>query len=106
MSDETGAANRAPTRRRRRVGRVVSDGMEKTVVVLVEARRAHPRYGRIVKHRTRFMAHDETNRCRRGDLVEIEETRPMSRHKCWRVVSVLESREVVEVPAGVVESQG
>ena len=106
MSDETGAVHRAPTRRRRRVGRVVSDGMDKTVVVLVEIRRAHPRYGRIVNHRTRFMAHDETNRCRRGDLVEIEETRPMSRHKCWRVVSVRESREPVELPAGVAEAQG
>ena len=101
MSGETAVVNRPPARRRRRVGRVVSDRMNKTVVVLVETRRPHPRYGRIVNRRTKFMAHDETNRCRIGDLVEIEETRPLSRRKCWRVISVLESREPVELPAEV-----
>lgn len=101
MSDETVGVNRPAARRRRRVGRVVSDRMNQTVVVLVGKRRPHPRYGRIVNHRTKFMAHDETNRCRIGDLVEIEESRPLSRRKCWRVISVLESREPVELPAEV-----
>jgi len=84
-------------RRKVRVGRVVSDKMEKTVVVAVETRRRHPLYHRLVRHLSKFMAHDEENRCKVGDLVRIVETRPLSRFKCWRVAEVLEQAEQVEI---------
>ena len=71
------------------MGRVVSDKMDKTVVVAVEWRQRHPLYGKSVKRVTRFHAHDEENRCRIGDVVNIMETRPLSRTKRWRVTDVL-----------------
>ncbi len=76
-------------RRKIRVGRVVSDKMDKTVVVAVEWRQRHPLYGKSVKRVTKFHAHDEDNRCSIGDVVNIMETRPLSRTKRWRVTSVL-----------------
>jgi small subunit ribosomal protein S17 len=82
----------APTRgaRKVRVGRVISDKMQKTVVVQVTDRKAHPLYKKVVQHRVRFKAHDADDSCRVGDLVRIMETRPLSRDKRWRVVEVLE----------------
>lgn len=80
--------------RKVRVGTVVSDKMQKTVVVLVETLRPHPLYRRTVRHRRRFKAHDEENRCRVGDVVRIEETRPLSREKRWRVVEILRRGDV------------
>ena len=76
-------------RRKTRIGRVVSDRMDKTVVVAVEWRQRHPLYGKSVKRVTKFHAHDEDNQCRIGDVVNIMETRPLSRTKRWRVTSVL-----------------
>lgn len=75
--------------RKGRVGRVVSNKMEKTVVVEVEWRKVHPLYGKAVRRLKRFKAHDETNACRVGDVVRIVETRPLSREKRWRVVETL-----------------
>lgn len=78
-------------RGRRRVleGRVTSDRMDKTIMVEVQRLRRHPRYERVVRRRKRFMAHDEENTCRVGDLVRIEESRPLSRRKRWRLIAVL-----------------
>lgn len=71
-----------------RVGLVVSDKMEKTVVVAVENRSAHPKYGKIVVQTKRYKAHDEENKCKVGDRVRIQETRPLSRTKRWAVVDI------------------
>ena len=73
-----------------RTGKVVSDKMDKTVVVVVENRFRHPLYGKTVKKTVRFHAHDEQNACGVGDVVEIMETRPLSKTKCWRVARVVE----------------
>ncbi len=72
-----------------RVGLVVSDKMDKTVVVAVESRSAHPKYGKIVARTKRYKAHDEVNQCKTGDRVRIQETRPLSRTKRWQVIGVL-----------------
>jgi small subunit ribosomal protein S17 len=76
-------------KRRTKVGRVVSDGMDKTVVVSVERLRRHPIYKRVVRLSTKFKAHDEANSAHVGDTVRIEESRPLSREKRWRVVEVI-----------------
>ena len=76
--------------RKVRVGRVVSDKMDKTVVVQVSDRKSHPLYKKVLQRRVRFKAHDEGNECKTGDLVRIMETRPLSRDKRWRVVEVVE----------------
>jgi small subunit ribosomal protein S17 len=72
------------------VGKVVSDKMDKTVVVAVERLVRHPLYKKVLKKTTKFKAHDEKNECRVGDKVEIVETRPLSKEKRWRVVNILE----------------
>ncbi len=79
--------------RKTRAGTVVSDGMDKTVVVSVQRHIAHPLYGKRVQKRSRFYAHDETNEYRVGDVVRIEETRPLSKQKRWRVIELLERPE-------------
>ncbi|MDR0987234.1 MAG: 30S ribosomal protein S17 [Ruminococcus sp.] len=76
--------------RKTRVGKVVSDKMDKTVVVAIEDNVAHPLYKKIIKKTIRLKAHDETNECHTGDRVKIMETRPLSKDKRWRVVEVLE----------------
>lgn len=76
--------------RKVRVGRVVSDKMDKTVVVAIEDNVKHPVYGKIIKHTLKVHAHDENNACGIGDKVEIMETRPLSRTKRWRVVEIIE----------------
>lgn len=76
--------------RKVRTGTVVSDRMDKTVVVAVESLRPHPLYGRRIKRTKRFKAHDEANECRVGDKVKLMETRPLSKEKRWRVVEILE----------------
>lgn len=80
------------TRNQRKVrqGRVVSDKMQKTVVVAIERLVEHPLYGKRMKQTTRFHAHDQENECKEGDIVEIMETRPLSKSKRWRVTRVLE----------------
>jgi len=80
-------------RRKRRQGTVTSDVMDKTVVVSVERRMAHPLYGKQVKRQKKYHAHDEGNEYRTGDVVLIEETRPLSKRKRWRVVELLERPE-------------
>lgn len=75
--------------RKTRVGRVVSDKMDKTVVVAIEKKVMHPVYKKFVRQRTKYKAHDETNECRVGDEVLIEETRPLSKDKRWRVKATL-----------------
>lgn len=76
------------SRRKTRVGEVVSDKMEKTVVVAVTRLVRHPLYGRFVKKTSKFKVHDENNECRTGDIVKIMETRPLSKDKRWRLVEV------------------
>jgi small subunit ribosomal protein S17 len=71
-------------------GRVVSDKMDKTVTVLVERRVTHPMYGKILTKSKKYHAHDEKNECGEGDLVLIEECRPLSRTKSWRIAKLLE----------------
>jgi small subunit ribosomal protein S17 len=82
----------APARNRRKVreGIVVSDKMDKTVVVVVEDRVKHPLYGKVLRRTSRLKAHDERNACGVGDRVSIMETRPLSATKRWRVVEILE----------------
>ena len=77
-------------RRRTRIGQVVSNKMEKTIVVSCETRVRHPLYGKFMKRTTKFKAHDETNQCGEGDTVEIMETRPLSKDKNWRLVRIVE----------------
>ena len=76
--------------RKNRVGIVVSDKMDNTVVVAIRERVKHPLYGKIVNRTKKFKAHDENNECGIGDRVLIAETRPISKDKCWRVVSIVE----------------
>ena len=76
--------------RKERIGLVVSNKMEKSIVVLVERKVKHPKYGKFVKKSTKFMAHDEKNECNIGDTVRIMETRPLSKNKCWRLVEIIE----------------
>jgi len=76
--------------RKTRIGMVVSDKMEKTVVVAVQRLVRHPLYGRIVKLTSKIKAHDETNECKVGDKVKVMETRPLSKDKRWRVVNIIE----------------
>jgi small subunit ribosomal protein S17 len=77
-------------RRKVREGLVVSDKMDKTVVVLVEDRVKHALYGKVLRHTSKLKAHDEQNQCGVGDRVQIMETRPLSATKRWRVVEILE----------------
>ena len=78
------------TSRKTRVGKVVSDKMDKTVVVTVADRVAHPIYKKIIKRTYRLKAHDENNECGVGDTVRVMETRPLSKEKRWRVVEIVE----------------
>ena len=77
-------------RRKTRVGKVVSDRMDKTIVVSIERLVKHPQYGRYVRRRSKFKVHDEKNECRAGDTVRFMETRPLSKDKRWRFVEVVE----------------
>jgi small subunit ribosomal protein S17 len=76
-------------------GRVVSDKMDKTVTVLVERRVMHPLYGKIVTRSKKYHAHDESNEIKAGDLVTIEETRPLSKTKAWKVAKLVEKARTV-----------
>ena len=77
-------------RRKTRVGKVVSDRMDKTIVVSIERLVKHPQYGRYVRRRSKFKVHDEKNECRAGDTVRFMETRPISKDKHWRFVEIVE----------------
>ena len=82
--------NTRTTSRKVRVGKVVSDKMDKTVVVIVEDRVAHKTYKKIIGRTYRLKAHDENNECKVGDIVRVMETRPLSKDKRWRVVEIVE----------------
>ncbi|MBE6371751.1 MAG: 30S ribosomal protein S17 [Lentisphaerae bacterium] len=79
--------------RKSRVGQVVSDVQNKTIVVEVERRTSHKRYKKVVKSRKRYAAHDEQNQAKVGDVVRISETRPISKNKCWRLVEIISRPE-------------
>ena len=76
--------------RKTRIGKVVSDKMDKTITVAIEDHVKHPLYGKIVKKTVKFKAHDEKNECNIGDTVKIMETRPISKDKRWRLVQIIE----------------
>lgn len=88
-------ANQNRGHRKTRIGYVESDKMDKTIVVSVVRRYMHPKYKKYVKERMRYKAHDEENTCRIGDKVLLEETRPLSKQKRWRLKEVLERAPVV-----------
>ena len=83
--------------RKTMIGHVISNKMDKTVVVAVETLRRHPRYKKTIRKTTNFKAHDENNECGLGDVVRIKETRPLSKDKRWRVVEIKSKGEVAEV---------
>lgn len=76
-------------------GRVVSDKMDKTIVVQVETRKTHPKYGKRVKYSKKYVAHDETNKAKEGDIVRVMETRPLSKTKRFRLVEVVEEAVII-----------
>ncbi len=76
--------------RKERIGTVVSNKMEKSIVVAVKRRMKHPKYGKFVNKTSKFVAHDEKNECNIGDMVKLMETRPLSKNKCWRLVEIIE----------------
>jgi len=76
--------------RKEKIGVVTSNKMQKSIVVAVERKVKHPKYGKFVNKTTKFVAHDEKNDCNIGDTVRIMETRPISKNKCWRLVEVVE----------------
>ena len=84
-------------RRKARVGRVISDKMDKSVVVLVEWRRTHPLYRKSMRRRSRLVAHDADNSSRTGDLIRIIESRPISKTKRWRVAEIISRQEIAEI---------
>ena len=88
MSEEQPTTDRAM--RKTRTGTVISDKMDKTVIVRVQTLKEHPKYKKHVQQSTRFKAHDEQNQCKIGDRVRIMETRPISHDKRWRVVAIVE----------------
>jgi small subunit ribosomal protein S17 len=91
MNDASDASKDAgKTVQRTVTGRVVSDKMNKSVSVAIERLIRHPEYGKYVRRTSKVLAHDENNECKTGDRVEIRECRPISRHKAWRVVNILE----------------
>ena len=91
------------TRRQEKVGIVTSNKMQKTVVVTVERQFKHPFYKRVIRRSKSFLAHDEKNQCQVGDTVRIEETRPLSARKRWRVIEVVgKAAQVAPLPEGVV----
>jgi small subunit ribosomal protein S17 len=87
-----------------RVGKVISNKMNKTVVVSIESLRRHPVYKKVIKRVKKFKVHDENNECNIGDVVKIRETRPLSKEKHWQLVEVIRGGEVAEVaPAEINE---
>jgi len=82
--------------RKARIGTVVSNKMDKTVTVKVERVMQHPLYRKVVRRSKKYMAHDENNECRVGDVVKIMETRPLSRRKRWRVVEIIERAKTLQ----------
>ncbi len=94
MTEKATSDTRVTRPRQRRVGQVVSARMSKTIVVRVDRMVQHPVYKRVVRRRKNFYVHDEQNQCREGDWVRIEETRPLSKLKRWRLLEVVERARV------------
>ncbi len=90
MSEDVSEATTERAMRKSRTGLVISDKMDKTVVVQVQTLKEHPKYRKVIRQSTRFKAHDEQNQCKVGDRVRIMETRPLSHDKRWRVVAIVE----------------
>ena len=90
MAEMTDSRTEVRNARKTRIGRVVSDKMQKTVVVAIERRVPHPVYGKMVTRTRRLKAHDEQNEAKTGDTVRIMETRPLSKDKRWRLVEIME----------------
>ncbi len=84
------AAEQARSLRKERVGRVVSNKMQKSITVAIERKVKHPIYGKFMNKTTKLMAHDENNECGIGDTVRIMETRPLSKNKRWRLIEIIE----------------
>jgi small subunit ribosomal protein S17 len=84
-------------KRKTRLGEVIGDKMDKTVIVAVESPRKHPLYKKTIRRTMKYYAHDEKKQCKVGDKVRIEETRPLSRLKRWRVVEIVVKGEVAEI---------
>jgi small subunit ribosomal protein S17 len=101
----TGATTNVQGKRKTKVGRVVSDRMDKTIVVSVERLARHPLYKRVIRLTTKFKAHDEANDARIGDTVLIEESRPLSATKRWRLVSVMARAGDHALPGEVVAEE-
>ena len=101
----TGAETQVQSKRKTKVGRVVSDRMDKTIVVSVERLARHPLYKRVIRLSTKFKAHDEANEARIGDTVLIEESRPLSATKRWRLVSVVQRVGDHALPGEVVADE-
>src|SRR5512147_2312147 len=97
MSDNDSTAR---SHRKERLGEVISNKMAKTIVVRVERRFRHPKFEKVVTHYRKFYAHDEKSEAKIGDRVRIQETRPLSKSKCWRLVEVLE-RKTTAAPVAV-----
>lgn len=97
MSNQKQVAMEHLARRKVREGVVVSNAMQKTVVVNVETIKRHPLYGKTMRRTTKYKAHDEENRCQVGDLVRIRETRPLSKEKRWVVEEILKRGGAVEL---------
>ena len=93
MSEERAEQQAGAPTLRTVTGRGVSDKMDKTIAVSVERLVKHPVYGKYIRRTTKLLAHDEENACRQGDLVSIAESRPISRHKSWRLVEIVERAE-------------
>src|SRR3954451_19335085 len=101
----TGATNPVQTKRKTKVGRVVSDRMDKTIVVSVERLARHPLYKRVIRLSTKFKAHDEANEAHIGDTVLIEESRPLSATKRWRLVQVVHRAGEAGLPGEVITDE-
>ena len=99
MTEEVKSEATVESRRNEKVGQVVSTKMQKTIVVEVEMRKAHPKYQRIVKSSKKFYAHDEQNSARVGDLVRIRETRPLSKLKRWNLEEIVRRSALAQVEA-------
>jgi len=95
VAESQGAGDSSASKARTVIGRVVSNKMNKSVSVSIERVVRHPVYGKFVRRTTKVLAHDEANACKEGDTVAIVECRPLSKHKSWRVVEIVESAEAV-----------
>lgn len=100
MSDTSTPNQETDARRRLQVGRVVSDAMDKTIIVTVERRIQHKLYGKYIKRSTRLKVHDAENLCKAGNWVEIQEVRPISRHKSWSLSRIIDKAGEFDTAAG------